>query len=222
LDRKRKVLLVVFIVTSAAGMWARYAYQKSERERMERLLNDLARTQREQQLQRLYPTPTPTPADAFEETRDMFAGERPREALEAIRQAVGQDFKLMELRFADDGTTAVLSTDGKGAQQYTVGRGRKVAEGPAAVNVIGDNSLDDSLYLQKEVDLALIPKLAEDAVKRAGIEGGRVTSAKFSYEAIRYKGESPVWTIFVERGAPPDWEHKFVNYDAKGKFKNSF
>jgi hypothetical protein len=173
-------------------------------------------------MQRLYPTPTPTPADAFEETRDPFTSERPREALEAIRQAAGTDFKLMELDFGEERTTAVVSTDGKGAQQYTLRRGRKVAEGPAPVNVIGDNPLDDSLYQQKEVDLALIPKLAEDAVKRAGIEGGRVTSVKFAYQAIRYKGESPVWTVFVERGAPPDWPHKFVNYDAKGKFKDSF
>lgn len=223
MDKKRKVILVVFIITSVAGMWARYAYQKSERERMERLINDLARTQREQELQRLYPTPTPTPADAFEETRDMFAGaERARESLEAVRQAVGGDFKLMELYFGDQMTTAKVSTDGRGVQQYTVWRGRKVAEGPSPVNLIGDGPLDDSLYEQKAVDLALLPKLSEDAVKRAGIEGGRVTGARFSYQIIRYKGETPVWTLTVERGTPPDWQHKSVTYDAKGKFKDSF
>ncbi len=223
MDRKRKVILVVFIVASVAGMWARYSYQKSERERMERLIDDLARAQREQELRRLYPTPTPTPADAFEETRDMFAGEeRAREALEAVRQAVGQDFKLMELQFGDVWTTAVVSTDGKAVQQYTVRRGRKVAEGPSPVNLIGDNPLEDSLFEQKAVDLALLPKLAEDAVKRAGIEGGRVTGARFSYQIIRYKGESPVWTLTVERGTPPDWQHKSVSYDAKGKFKDLF
>src|SRR5215212_244971 len=170
-------------------------------------------------MQRLYPTPTPTPADAFEETRDMFAGvERPRESLEAIRQAVGQDFKLMELRFADERTTATVSTDGKGVQQFTLSRGRKQAEGPSPVNLIGDNPLADSLYEQKAVDLELIPKLARDAVARSGIEGGRATSVSFAYQAIRYKGESPVWTVYVERGTPPDWQHKFVTYDAKGKF----
>ena len=118
MSKQRKVLLVLFIILSVIGMVARHYHQKSERERMERLISDLARVQREQEMQRLYPTPTPTPADAFEETRDMFAGEdRPRESLEAIRQAVGQDFKLMELRFADERTTATVSTDGKGVQQ---------------------------------------------------------------------------------------------------------
>jgi hypothetical protein len=224
LDKKRKVLLVVFIVVSVAGMVARHYHQKSERERMERMISDLARVQREQQTLSLYPTsaPTPTPADAFEETRDAFASERPRESLEAIRQAAGQEFKLMELRFADERTTAVLSADGKGVQQYVVQRGRKQAEGPSPVNLIGDNPLADSLYEQRAVDLDLIPKLAQDAVSRAGIEGGRVTSVSFAYEGIRYKGESPVWTLMVERGTPPDWQHKFVNYDAKGKFKNAF
>jgi hypothetical protein len=49
-----------------------------------------------------------------------------------------------------------------------------------------------------------------------------VTSVRFAYEYVRYKGESPVWTFMVERGTPPDWEHKFVTYDAKGKFKRAF
>jgi hypothetical protein len=219
LNKKRKILLVGFIVLSCAGMWARYAHQKSERERMERLIRDLSRVQREQ---RLYPTPTPTPADAFEETRDLFTSERPREALDAIRQAVGPDFKLMELRFSDELTKALVSTDGRSVQQFLLARGRKRPDGPSPVNIIGDNPLADSLYEQKEVDLGLIPKLAEDAVGRAGIEGARVTSVSFAYQVVRYKGESPVWTVFVERGTPPEWEHKFVTYDAKGKFKDLF
>jgi hypothetical protein len=222
LDRKRRVLLVVFVVVSVAGMWARYAYQKSERERMERLIRDLSRSQREQELRRLYPTPTPTPADAFAETRDMFASERPREALDSIRQAVGKDFKLMELRFSDELTKALVSTDGATVQEFLLARGRKQAEGPTPANLVGDNPLADSLYEQKAADLDLIPKLARDAVARAGIEGGRVTNASFAYPLVRYKGESPVWTLMVERGTPPDWEHKFVTYDAKGKFKDLF
>jgi hypothetical protein len=219
LGKSRKVLLVVFIGVSVAGMVARHYHQKSERERMERTLETLARVQREQ---RLYPTPTPTPADAFEETRDLFTSERPREALDAIRQAAGSDFKLMELRFSDELTKALVSTDGQGVQQFLLARGRKRPEGPSPVNIIGDNPLADSLYEQKEVDLGLIPRLAQDAVTRSGIEGGRVTSVSFAYQIVRYKGESPAWTVFVERGTPPDWEHKFVTYDAKGKFKSLF
>ncbi len=217
--KQRKILLVGFIVLSVIGMVVRHYHQKSERERMERTLETLARVQREQ---RLNPTPVPTPADAFEETLDLFTSERPREALDAIRQAVGRDFKLMELRFSEELTKALVSTDGQGVQQFLLARGRKQAEGPSPVNLIGDNPLADSLYDQKEVDLALIPKLAQDALARSGIEGGRVMNVSFAYQSLRYKGESPVWTVYVERGTPPDWEHKFVNYDAKGKFKNIF
>jgi hypothetical protein len=189
---------------------------------MEKLIGDLSRVQREQEMQRLYPTPTPTPADAYEETRGMFSTDLPRESFAAIRQAVGQDFKLMELRFADEQTTASVSTDGRSVQQFTLRRGRRQAEGPSPVNLIGDNPLDDSLYDPKAADLALIPKLAEDAVARSGIQGARVTSVSFAYQIIHYKGESPVWTVAVERGTPPDWEHKYVTYDAKGKFKTVF
>ena len=189
---------------------------------MARLISDLARVQREQELQRLYPTPTPAPADAYEETRDMFASDLPRESLEAIRQAAGRDFRLMELRFGDDRTTATVSTDDKGVQQFVLRRGRKQAEGPSPVNLVGDNPLADSLYAQEAVDLALIPKLAQDAVARSGIEGGRVTSATFAYQIARYKGESPVWTLMVERGTPPDWAHQSLTYDAKGEFKDAF
>lgn len=203
-------------------MVARYYHQKSERERMERTLSDLARLQREQATQRLYPPPTPTPADAFEETRDLASGERLRESLDAVRQAAGQDFRLMELRFAEERTAVNLSTDGKTVQRYVVQRGRRQAEGPSPVNLIGDNPLDDSLYEQKAVDLEIVPKLVQDAVARSGIEGGRVTSVSFAYQALRYEGESPVWTVYVERGTPPDWQHKFVTYDAKGKFKTVF
>jgi hypothetical protein len=152
----------------------------------------------------------------------MFASDLPRESLEAIRQAAGPDFKLMELWFADELTTATLSTDGKSVQQFALRRGRKRAEGPSPVNLIGDNPLADSLYEQSAVDLDLIPKLAQDAAARSGIEGGRVTSVRFAYEFIRYKGESPVWAFAVERGTPPDWEHKTVAYDAKGKFKRVY
>ncbi|HEX8501545.1 MAG TPA: hypothetical protein VF659_13255 [Pyrinomonadaceae bacterium] len=219
MDKKRKVLLVVFIAVSVAGMVARHYHQKAERERMERLIRDLSRAQREQHL---YPTPTPAPADAYEETRDMFASDLPRESLEAVRQAAGRDFKLMELRFAEELTTVALSTDGQSVQQFTLRRGRRQAEGPSPVNVVGDNPLADSLYQQKAADLGLIPKLAQEAVARSGIEGGRVTSVSFAYEFIRYKGESPVWTFMVERGTPPDWEHKLVTFDAKGKFKSAF
>jgi hypothetical protein len=220
---KRKVILVSFIVLSVLGAVARHYHQKEERRRMERTLETLARVQREQRLQSMYPTPTPTPADAFEETRDPFASERPREALDAIRQAVGQDFKLMELRFADEMTKALVSTDGQTVRQFLLARGRKQAEGPSPVNLIGDNPLADSLYEQKAVNLDLIPKLAQEALDRSGLAGARVTSVSFAYEGIRYKGESPVWTVMVERGpGPPDWDHKFVRFDARGKFKDAF
>jgi hypothetical protein len=216
--KNRKFWLVLFIVASVLGMWGRYAYQQAERRRMERTLEELARFEREQTL---HPQAlaSATPDDAYEETRDPFQSERPRESLEAIRQAVGGEFRLMQLTFADEFAQAVVSTDGRSARQFMLYRGRRKVDGPSPVNLIGDNPLTDSLYELKEADLSLIPRLAKEAVERAGIEGAKVTSASLSYPIIRYKGETPEWTFFVERGSPPDWPHKNVTFDAKGKFK---
>jgi hypothetical protein len=126
----------------------------------------------------------------------------------------------MELLFDDDYVQAVVSTDAQSAQQFTLRRSSKNVEGPAPVNLIGDNPLANSLYELKAADLSLLPKLTKEAVERSGIADGKVSSVRFSYELFRYKGELPTWTIMVEHGTPPDWQHKFVMFDAKGKFKN--
>lgn len=196
----------------------RYFFQKSERQIMEERISALVRMQREQ----ARPTATveATPDDSVKETRDMFDSDLPRESLEAITQAVGSDFKLMELLFDDDYVQAIVSTDGQGVQNFTLRRGKKNVEGPAPVNLIGDNPLANSLYELKAADLTLLPKLAKEAVERAGIPDAKVSSARLSYQLFRYKGEPPAWTFMVERGTPPDWQHKFVTFDAKGKFKS--
>lgn len=225
MDRKRKFWLVVFIVVSVASIWARYSYEQGERRRMEQTLDSLARYQREHPIAppgQAEATPAEADAETVAETRDMFASDLPRESLEAVRLAVGADFKLTELRFADELVSAVVSTDGQSAHQFVLYRGKKRVEGPNKVNLIGDNPLAESLYEEKQADLSLMPKLAKEALERVELEGARVTSMSFSYPIIRYKGEKPEWTVFVERGSPPDWDHKFVTFDAKGKFKRLF
>ncbi|MBC7932980.1 MAG: hypothetical protein H7Z38_20650 [Rubrivivax sp.] len=204
-------------MVSAASV-VRYFFMKSERQIMEERISALVRMQREQ----ARPTATveATPDDSVKETRDMFDSDLPRESLDSITQAVGKEFQLMELLFDDDYVQAIVSTDGQGVQNFTLRRGKKNVEGPAPVNLIGDNPLADSLYELKAADLTLLPKLAKEAVERSGIADAKVSSARFSYQFIRYKGEPPAWTFMVERGTPPDWQHKFVTFDAKGKFKS--
>ncbi len=197
----------------------RYYFQKSERQIMEERISALVRMQSEQRA-RAVATVEATPDETVKETRDMFESELPSESLDSIRQAIGKDFKLMELLFDDDYVQAIVSTDGQSVQNFTLRRGSKNIEGPAPVNLIGDNPLGNSLYDLKAADLSLLPKPAREAVERSGIADAKVSSARFSYQLFRYKGELPSWTFMVERGTPPDWQHKFVTFDAKGKFKN--
>ena len=47
MSRNRKVLPIVFIAVSVAGMWARHSYEKSKRLKMENTMRSLATRMRE-------------------------------------------------------------------------------------------------------------------------------------------------------------------------------
>lgn len=217
MSKKRKALLVAFIVASVFGMWARYAYQKAEQRKREDLFRRLSTHSRPELLAPSAPaTPTPPP-----EPRSVLDSTLPQEALEHVRQKVGRDdFRVMEMSFSDALTTFKVSADGETVEQYTFKKDGARVEGPQPVQLIGGGKLADSLYETKAADLALVPKLAREAVERSGLPGATVTRVSLSYPLIRYAGEGPEWTVFVEVGeVGKDWQHKFVTFDTKGKFK---
>jgi len=222
LTRNRKILLIVFIVVSVLGMWGRHSYEQQKRRKMEDTLRSLATYQSAERAKALLPATAPTPDDRVDEPRDMFDSTLPDELLEQVRQKVGQDFKLMELVVDENSLDAKVSTDGATVQYYQRPKDRKTVEGPAEVKLIGDGKLGDSLYDPKLVNLSLIPKLAKEAAERAGIPGGKAETARFNYAFMRYKGESPEWSIVVYGGEGDQRQHKFVLFDAKGKFKRMF
>ncbi|HEV2863132.1 MAG TPA: hypothetical protein VGX48_19100 [Pyrinomonadaceae bacterium] len=222
MTRNRKILLVVFIVVSVFGMWARYYNEKQRRLKMEDTLRSLATYQSAERAKALLPAPAPTPDDRVDEPRDMFDSTLPDELLEHVRQKVGQDFKLMELVVDEDSLDVKVSTDGASVQSYQRPKDRKTVEGPAEVKLIGDGKLGDSLYDPKLVNLSLIPKLAKEAAERAALPNGKVETARFNYPFIRYKGEGPEWNFVVYANGGDGPESKFVVFDAKGKFKKTF
>jgi hypothetical protein len=216
LSKKRTVLLVAFIVVSVLGMWARYASQQAEKHKREELFRRLSTYS---QLEPAAPAASPTPAPPVD-PRSMFDSTLPQESLDLVRQAVGRDFKLMELRFGETLTTLKVSADAETVQQYMFEKDGKRVEGPQPVQLIGGGKLGDSLYDPAAVDLALIPKLAREAVERAGLPDAKVTTVSLSYSIIRYAGEGPEWTVFVETGkVGENWQYKHVTFDTKGKFK---
>lgn len=222
MSRNRKILLVVFIAVSVFGMWARHAYEKQKRRKMEDTLRSLATYQSAERARALLPTTAPTPDDRVEEPRDMFDSALPDELLEQVRQKVGKEFKLMELVLDEKSLQARVSTDGTTVQHYERPKDHSTVQGPAEVKIIGDGKLDDSLYDPKLVNLSLVPKLVKDAAERAGVPAGKVETVRFNYPFIRYKGESPEWTLYVAGGEGDQRQSKFVVFDAKGKFKRVF
>jgi hypothetical protein len=220
LSRKRKIILVLFIVCGALSMWARHSYEQQKRRRMEETLRRLS--MHNQPGLGLLPTPEPTPDDRVEEPRDMFDSTLPQELLEQLTQKVGKDFKLMEVYVSERSLQANVSTDGATVQRYERPKDRKTVEGPAEVKLIGDGKLEDNLFDPRLVDLSLLPRLAKEAAERAAIPGGKAESARFNYPSIRYKGQGPEWSLIVWGGEGEARQHKFVVFDAKGKFKQVF
>jgi hypothetical protein len=216
LSRNRKIILVLFIVTSVFGMWARHSYQQAEKRKREDLFRRLSMHTRPAEV-----TPSVEPVPA--ETRDMFDSTLPQESLEQIKQAVGQDFRLMELWFSEKGASAKISTDGQSVKEYRRWLHKKDIDGPVPVNLIGDGKVEDNLIKLADADLSLIPKLAKEAKERAALPDSKVSSIHFKYSFIRYQGEGPEWSAMVETGKPGEnWQNKHVIFDAKGKFKKVF
>ena len=221
MSRNRKILLIVFIAVSVAGMWARYSYEKSKRLKMENTLRSLATSMRESERAAEKKRAEEAAAKYADEKREMFGGELPQEYFEKIKQSVGGDFKLMSVRVSDSGMSADISTDGEKVKRYQHFRRMRDLETPADVKLIGSGKLADSLFDPKELDLSLIPQLVKEARERSGLTGGEVRTASFEYPYFRSRGEGPAWSLYVEKGEGESRQYKSVLFDAKGKFKRT-
>lgn len=217
MSRKRLVYAGVFVVVSLIGMWGRYASQQAEQRKREQLFRQLAL--RPVAPETLAP-PGPPPPTPAAEPRHMFDSTLPQESLELVGRAVGRDFRLLELSFAEELVTAKLSADAATVQQYALDKHAKAVEGPRPVQLVGGGKLEDSLFDASAVDLALVPRLSKEALERAALPDAKVTRVSLSQPLIRYAGEGPEWTVFVERGkVGEDWQYKFVTFNTRGKFK---
>lgn len=222
MSRKKIIAVVVLVVSGGLSMWANYAYEKAQQSKREALLRSLATYNTPSSLM---PASAPTPDERVDEPRDMFDSELPQELLEQIKQKVGGDFKLMELRVSGSGLQANVSTDASTVQQYERDKTKKTVDGPRAVRIVGgDGKIDDSLYDPSAANLSLIPKLAKEARERAAavVPDAKVESATFAYAFLRYEGETPEWSFYVAGGEGEGRQSKFVTFDAKGKFKRMF
>lgn len=213
--KARRIFAAVFIVVSLVGMWLRYQHSQEEKRKREDMLRSLANFSRQAERERY----EIKPEEIVSEPRDMFDSTLPQEYLEQIRQAVGQDFKLLEIYFHEKMVNAKVSTDGQSAKEYRRFKDRKTVEGPIDVNLVGGGKLEENLFKPGDVNISLIPKLAKEAKERAALPESKVTSATFNYPFIRYEGEGPEWSVTVEKEKDGKWEHRYVTFDPKGKFK---
>ncbi len=212
-------MAALLVVAGVGSMWARYASEQAERRKREALFRSLSTYSS-------HPAAPDAPAETKPaepaDPRDKFDEGLMREAFEQVKEKVGPEFKLMEVSISDLGFGANVSTDGENVQSYRRPKGKRELEGPGKVQIIGEGGIKDSLFDASSVNLALVPKLLEEAKERAALPEGKASSARFNYPLFRYKGESPEWTILVESGEGESWQHKFVVFDAKGKFKKLF
>lgn len=199
-------------------MWARHASEQAERRKREALFRSLSTYSSRPAASEAPPAPA-EPEDA----RDVFDQTLIDESFNQVRQAVGQEFKLMELSIHSGlGFSANVSTDGKSVQQYRRPKGKKEMVGPGEVQIKGDGDLKDSLFDPSAANLSLVPKILEEAKTRSGLPDAKPEGLRFNYPLIRYAGETPRWTVYVGSGEGEARQSKFVVFDAKGKFKEVF
>lgn len=211
----RQIFAAIFIVVSVVGMWARYQYDQAEKRKREQMFRTLSDLSRDIGSDRPGPTPEPT----VDEPRDMFASTLPQEHLDKIRQAAGQDSKLLFLHVGEMGVSAKVSADGETVSEYRCWKHRKEPEGPFEVKIIGDGKVADNLLKPADVDLSLVPQMAKEAYARANFPDSKVDSAMLQYPLFRRRGQGPEWTVNLSARRGEKWEFKNVTFDAKGKFK---
>jgi hypothetical protein len=211
----RRIFAAIFVVVSIVGMWLRYQNDKAEKRKREDMLRSLASISRQTE----YGLAQPTPVEKVDEPRDMFDSALPREYLDEIKSAVGQECKLLDVYFHESVVSTKISTDGESAKEYRRLKTQKGVQGPREVQLVGSGTLKENLFDFGLVNLSLIPKLTKEAKERASLADSKVTTARFNFPMLRYEGEGPEWTVTVEASRDGKWEHKFVTFDAKGKFK---
>src|ERR1044071_9714867 len=114
MNKKKLISVALLVVTGVFSMWARYASQKAEQRKREALFRQLSTYSTLPSAAPSTEAPAESPAPA--EPRSVFDSALPQELFELVRQTVGSDFKLMELRLNEDLNTFTLSTDGKTVQ----------------------------------------------------------------------------------------------------------
>lgn len=210
----RQIFAAIFIVVSVVGMWARYQYDQAEKRKREQMFRSLSNLSRDIERGR-QPTPEPT----VDEPRDVLDSTLPQEYFEQIKQAAGQDLKLLDLSVREMGMSAKVSTDGETVKEYRRWKHQKNVEGPFDVNIIGDGKVSDNLLKPGDVDLTLVPKMTKEAFERASLADSKVDGASIQYPLFRRRGEGPEWTVSLSAKRDEKWEFKYVTFDAKGKFK---
>lgn len=217
MSRKKLIMAGALVVAGVLSMWARHEADKAERRKREAVLRSLST-----HVSGTRATQAPTPDDTIDEPREMFDSTLPQESLESIRQAVGQDFKLLELYVHEQGLMAKVSTDGQSVKEYRRWKNRKNVDGPEDVRLVGDGKLEENLLKPDAVDFSLLAKIAKEAKERAALPDSKVSSARFKYPFLMYKVDGPEWSLMVETGSGDSWQHKSVVFDSKGKFKRLY
>ncbi len=106
----------------------------------------------------------------------MFEGTTAKDAAEAFKQKLGGPVKALSLQLEADMAT-LRAQDPKNLEhvdEYRYAKGIVLGPNPVQLNSL-ERNLKDTLFDLDEVNLAATPTLAQAAVERVAVEGGKVT-----------------------------------------------
>ncbi len=220
MSKKRKLLLIVFIVVSLIGMWVRHANEKQKVRERERLFRTLSMTgERREPTAEEIARAEEARAKYIEEPRRMYDdGTLPQESLNLIGQAIGQEIKAYELAVHEDAMTVTYSPDGQSLQRINRSKSSRTADEPQPWNFFDRGKLTDHLFDMKEADLSLVPKIWAESAARSTLINPKVSFLLFKYDYDRTKGDHPIWWAYVKGEKDGKADSITVLFDWKGNF----
>jgi hypothetical protein len=113
---------------------------------------------------------------------NYFDGNGVQTAAEAFKGKIGKPFKVFEIEITPEGITlqAQDPNNPRNLDLYKYAAGFVIGPTPVQVNTVQYGNLEQTTFPFDEINFAAVPQIAQEAVSKAGLEGGRVSKMTFN------------------------------------------